>query len=211
MSGALQSLDRQATTGSLTVDSLLSKISLLNKCTNRIQKIVKGLKRQVRQGDRDPLDSFKLSEVIEEVSMILGFKLKENHVSLTAEIANDLLIYGRSIQLGQILLNLINNSIEAIESNSEKWIKVSAIKKGTITEIRVMDSGTGIPKEIIEKIMQPFFTTKGVDVGTGMGLSICDKIAKEHGGSLVVDQTCANTCFVLCLPNENVSAEHLAS
>jgi signal transduction histidine kinase len=66
--------------------------------------------------------------------------------------------------------------------------------------IAVTDSGPGIPKEIVDKIMQPFFTTKPVGKGTGLGLSLSAGIMQTHGGALVIDSSCANTKFILEFP-----------
>ncbi len=65
---------------------------------------------------------------------------------------------------------------------------------------RVIDSGSGIPSEIANKIMEPFYTTKGVGKGTGLGLSIGKSIIHEHGGELRIDAHYPNTCFTFVLP-----------
>ncbi|MEQ1724286.1 MAG: ATP-binding protein, partial [Pseudobdellovibrio sp.] len=66
--------------------------------------------------------------------------------------------------------------------------------------IKFMDSGLGIDDEILKKIFQPFYTTKGVGKGTGLGLSISEGIVKEHSGQLFYDKNSKNTCFVIRLP-----------
>jgi signal transduction histidine kinase len=71
---------------------------------------------------------------------------------------------------------------------------------GTSLEVSVTDSGKGIPKAIRDKLMQPFFTTKGIGKGTGLGLSISRGIVHSHNGVLEVDTSCPNTRFVVRLP-----------
>jgi two-component system NtrC family sensor kinase len=71
-------------------------------------------------------------------------------------------------------------------------------------EIRIIDSGRGISKELHHKIMLPFFTTKAPGKGTGLGLGISLSIAESHGGSLALDTQCTNTCFVLTLPKRRL-------
>ncbi|RZA04517.1 MAG: HAMP domain-containing histidine kinase, partial [Proteobacteria bacterium] len=73
-------------------------------------------------------------------------------------------------------------------------------------EIRVIDSGEGISPEIYRKIFQPFFTTKEIGKGTGMGLSISLGIAEAHHGRLYIDESSPNTCFVLELPQRQANA-----
>jgi len=98
------------------------------------------------------------------------------------------------------LLNLLNNAHDAIAHLPEKWVRVSVKALGDTVEIRVRDSGRGIPPDIAQKIFQPFFTTKEIGKGTGMGLSISLGIIKAHSGRLTLDESEPNTCFVLSLP-----------
>ncbi|MBC7540716.1 MAG: GHKL domain-containing protein [Bacteriovorax sp.] len=92
-------------------------------------------------------------------------------------------------------MNLLNNAIDAIESAEEKKIKISANIEGQFLEIRVIDSGIGIPLEIQNKILQPFFTSKEIGKGTDLGLSLSLTIIKNYKGELYLDPEHKNTCF----------------
>ena len=98
-----------------------------------------------------------------------------------------------------MLLNLLNNSYDAVVDQPERWIKVDVLDKNELLEIAVTDSGPGIPAPIAEKIMSPFFTTKPPGKGTGLGLSISSNIMTDHGGSLTVDGSSPHTRFVISL------------
>jgi C4-dicarboxylate-specific signal transduction histidine kinase len=98
-------------------------------------------------------------------------------------------------QLTQVLMNLINNAADAIHGLSEKWIRLSWKQVKDNLVIRVMDSGRGIPPEILVKIMQPFFTTKELGRGAGLGLSISKAIVENHGGQLVYEEQSGHTSF----------------
>jgi len=100
----------------------------------------------------------------------------------------------------------LNNAHDAIAARAEKWIKISVVDGNGFLEIKVTDSGTGISAEIREKIFQPFFTTKEIGKGTGMGLSISSGIIKNHCGELRVDEKCPNTCFSIRLPKKQLRA-----
>jgi hypothetical protein len=104
------------------------------------------------------------------------------------------------IQIEQVLVHLINNSIDAISTLDEKWIKLEAVAHGDFVEISVSDSGLGISQEITQKIMLPFFTTKEIGKGIGLGLSISRGIIEKHGGTIYPDQEAKNTRFVIQLP-----------
>ena len=97
------------------------------------------------------------------------------------------------------------NSFDAIHELPEKWIRIDVVDSGNSLTINCIDSGTGIPKSIIHKIMQPFFTTKDVGKGTGLGLSISKGLAESHGGTLEYDLNSVNTRFILQLPKSQVT------
>ncbi|PZX58120.1 sensor histidine kinase [Algoriphagus chordae] len=97
-------------------------------------------------------------------------------------------------ELGRVLLNLINNAFYAVTDKKsdgkegyEPLIEVSTKKLTDWVEIKVKDNGKGIPKSVVEKIFQPFFTTKPTGKGTGLGLSISYDIVKAHGGEIIVE------------------------
>lgn len=93
----------------------------------------------------------------------------------------------------------LNNSFDAVENLNEKWIKVDITKVGSCMCIKVVDSGKGIDKTIIEQLTQPFFTTKEAGKGTGLGLSISKRIVKDHGGNLLYGEN-ENTAFLVQIP-----------
>jgi signal transduction histidine kinase/ligand-binding sensor domain-containing protein len=113
--------------------------------------------------------------------------------------------------IGRVLLNLYNNAFYAVaerdknqEGNYEPTVEVSTKKSGKKIEIRVKDNGNGIPQNMLNKIFQPFFTTKPTGEGTGLGLSLSfDIITKGHGGELKVDtEEGKYTAFTICLPSD---------
>ena len=106
----------------------------------------------------------------------------------------------RSVHIAQVLLNLLHNASDAVSGTPDPWIWLEVIERNESVELRITDSGKGIPLLIQEKIFQPFFTTKDVGTGTGLGLSISMGIIRDHGGQLEIDNNCPNTCFVIRLP-----------
>jgi C4-dicarboxylate-specific signal transduction histidine kinase len=113
---------------------------------------------------------------------------------------SDQVISGHLIQMSQVLINLLNNSIHAVKDHPEKWVEIEVRETENSVQLMVTDSGTGIDEKIAEKIMLPFFTTKGPQVGTGLGLSISQSIVQKHGGILYYDRAYPNTRFVIELP-----------
>ena len=124
-----------------------------------------------------------------------------NEISFEIIGQKDLKIKAKRVQIFQVLLNLINNSIDALEKCDTKIIIVELKSEKNWNNISVIDSGLGIPKEIEKKIFLPFFTTKPFGKGTGLGLSISYKILQDHHGQLIVDRSSGDSRMTLKLPN----------
>ena len=99
-----------------------------------------------------------------------------------------------------MISSLLSNSIDAINKFEDKWITIQSQSGQNETRVIVTDSGEGIPPEIRLKILDPFFTTKEVNEGTGLGLSLVRQIMEHHGGYLHIDERAKNTTFVLTFP-----------
>lgn len=171
--------------------------------TQRIARIISALGNFSRNGANDPFVEIPVQQIVNDVLLLCGEKMKHGLVDLkTEKIPESLMIECRHVEISQILLNLLNNSFDATEKQQEKWISISVLDKGSFVQIRVVDSGPAIPREIRERLFQPFFTTKEVGKGTGIGLSISKKIAEDHGGELSLDPQSEHTTFILQLPKK---------
>jgi PAS domain S-box-containing protein len=181
--------------------TVLEDIKKIKDTTLRISSIVKGLSAFSRNADKDPFLNISLKTVIMDTLGLCQEKFKIHGVDVLIDDLQDIQIEGRATQISQVLLNLINNSYDAIQQLPNKWIRLSLIKLNQSTvKIEVIDSGKGIPPEIVEKLMQPFFTTKEVGKGTGLGLSISLGILQSHGGILRYEKQSINTKFIIELP-----------
>ncbi len=180
--------------------AILKDIQKVQATVDRISKIVKGFKTLSRKSDDDPMLKTSLQSIIEDSTEVCKSKCYYKGIRLEIIQAQDLQVMCRPGQISQVLINLINNSIDAIEFLPEKWIQISYQQIESWAEIAVMDSGKGIPVDAQEKLMQPFFTTKPVGQGTGLGLSISRSIVEEHKGLLVYEANHPHTKFVLRLP-----------
>ena len=100
----------------------------------------------------------------------MNIKFVDFNIHIDFEEKNDFTIYCDEIEIEQVIVNLFNNSIDAIKNNKEKWIKVTLFKENSYVILRFIDSGNGIHEEEKEKIFEPFYTTKKIGEGTGLGL-----------------------------------------
>ncbi len=186
--------------GNLNTELFLQGLNKIDQTIMRIAKIIRSLRSFSRESDQDPMESAHLDLIVAEALDLCQEKLKNYGIDMRIKDVPSLLIECRSTQISQILMNLVTNAFDAIEPLEDKWIEISAKVKGERVQIFVTDSGGGIPPEIAEKILDPFFTTKEVGKGTGLGLSISKGLAESHGGSLSYDPTSSHTRFVLDLP-----------
>ncbi len=181
------------------------KVSLtltkINETVGRITKIVRGLRMFSRNSENDPFLEHNLDEIIDDTLTWCKPRIDQLGIELSCELrTSHARVNCHDSQLSQVILNLCNNAIDAIEHHEEKWVKIQTSVKDGFIELSITDSGHGIPPEVAEKMMAPFFTTKEHGKGTGLGLSISYGIIQSHSGHLLLDQTCQNTRFIIRLP-----------
>lgn len=191
------------------VELYLKKIS---KMVVRISKIINGLRAFSRDGSQEPVNEFFVGRFFSDLSDLCDSSLshKKVDVQFTVEDSNTIIL-GREVQLSQVMINLINNSSDAIESLDEKWIKVECYSKNDEIVFAITDSGKGIPVDIQKKMLQPFFTTKELGKGTGLGLSIAMGIIESHGGKLQYCQNHKNTRFEIILKKHSAQNVSIAA
>lgn len=178
----------------------------IKRTVERIGSIVKSLRTFARDSQNDDLKPFQFKQIASETLNLCKERFVNHGVKLIYdESRSDFTLNCRPTEISQILLNLMNNSVDAIELQPEKWIRLECLRRGSDVLISVIDSGPGIPEGVAKKMMQPFYTTKEIGKGTGLGLSISRSIAEAHGGLLELDTTGPNTKFVLRLPAKDES------
>jgi|GEM_PF-3796955 len=175
--------------GTFTEEMATSELKKIAAMTERITKIVSGLRSFSRSADNDPTMRSDINELIEHVMSLCAERFKQHDIKIEVNRAPNLFIFCRSVQIEQVLLNLLNNAHDAVAPLKEKWVRVDVKDLGQRLEISITDSGFGIPPAVVEKMMQPFFTTKEVGKGTGLGLSISVGIIESHNGKLWYDSS----------------------
>jgi len=173
----------------------------ITSLVDAISKIIMGLRNLARMDSNGDFVKRSLQTMIRETLQVCQMNLRNHGVKVDLKLPDrPIEIDCHPVQISQVLINLINNSVDAISKKTDRWICISVADKGHIVEIRQSDCGEGIPDDIADKIMTPFFTTKEAGRGTGMGLSISQSIIGLHHGKLFLDRSNDNTCFVIQLP-----------
>ena len=171
------------------------------RTVERIAKITTSLLRFAREESQTEGAPIRIAKLLEDAGHLCQDRLKGAGTRLEmSTVRAELEVYGNETQLSQCLLNMVGNSADAIESLDERWIRIEVVIKGEAVEIAVVDSGKGIPRDVQKKMFQPFFTTKDVGRGTGLGMSVSKGIIENHAGRMYIDNESPNTRVVMVLP-----------
>lgn len=199
----MDELEQEADLGNLQAVKTIAKNikaneEKINHHGKRADTIVKGMLQHSRasSGQKEPIDINALCDEYLRLSYH-GFRAKDKSFNATLTTTYDETIGNISIipqDMGSVILNLINNAFYAVaekkkqlEGGYEPYVWISTQKSDGKVLISVKDNGNGIPQKILDKIFQPFFTTKPTGQGTGLGLSLSYDMVKAHGGELKVE------------------------
>ena len=188
-----------------TLSELMDSVNQINLQISRCSKITQAILKFGRQSEPEVRD-IDLKGFISEMTKMIQQKAGVHGISLHQNIdAAKMIVRGDPAQLQQVLLNFFNNAIDAIiarhgVSGGELTIDAHPTDYNFV-EIRVTDNGSGISSVNLEKVFMPFFTTKPVGQGTGLGLSVCYGIVESMGGSMAVNsQEGLGSTFTVKLP-----------
>lgn len=196
-------LEKMIEKGISDKEFFLKSTGTIVKTVNRIGNIVRGLKNISRDASTENIENVPLLSILTDVVSLCEERFKSSRVKLIIDFENPIFtthLNCYQIQLSQVFLNLLNNSFDAVVDLPEKWVQIEVEKNDSWIIIHVIDSGSGIPLEIQERIFQPFYTTKEIGKGTGLGLSLVHSIIQYHNGQIFCDSAYENTCFTVKLP-----------
>lgn len=163
----------------------------------RIQKIVRSLKSISRNSNDDPFEEVPVLSLIEEAIVIATERFRERKLKLDVMADSKILEIDRSlvrpVEIVQVLVNLLNNSFDAICDQPQGWTRVGINLEDGYFLVEVVDSGPKISTPVAERMMEPFFTTKASGKGTGLGLSVSKQFIENHKSNLIYDSSFPNT------------------
>lgn len=173
------------------------------KATKRMENFISAVRKQMSHQESKAL--FSLTKEIQQAIQILSYKARKADIKVTFSPNENIQMYGDPIKFSQIITNLINNAIDAyakINQGKKREIEINLKEKNGIINLSVEDWGCGISKEIINKIFQPFFTTKHTEQGTGIGLSLIKGIIEKdfHGNIKVESYENEGSKFIIKFP-----------
>lgn len=182
-------------------------LKIIEKETKRCKAIIDNLMKFARQ-EKVSFETLDINRVVEDTAALMDHQLGIHQVRLEKELAPDMpKVMGNANMIQQVLMNLMINAEQAMEGNPGQIRLSTSLSSSGRIEIRVSDTGPGIPKEIQAKLFEPFFTTKPAGKGTGLGLSVTYGIIKEHKGDIRVEsEPGRGSMFIIELPVSDVAA-----
>jgi signal transduction histidine kinase len=183
------------------------RLDKIIQTVERIEKIIHSMRSLSRQDYKGDFQLESLSLIIEEVMVFFSEKMRSLGYQLDVQLDPSIEANCQRVQVGQVIINLMNNAIDALQEANleESWIQLRLKLNEQFAEIMVINSGPKIKEELARNLMRPFYTTKPVGKGTGLGLSISKHFAEQHGGELNLDLSGHHTTFILRLPAQRRS------
>jgi two-component system, NtrC family, sensor kinase len=194
-----QRVEEGAFDGNEAAEDLNEYLGLIKSEAFRCKSITTGLLdfSRIRTGNRQPLD---IGEILGSSANLISHQKRGDNIEIALEIGDDLpLVNADAGQLQQALIALATNAIDAMPDGGKLTFRATSQRNRIAVEVE--DTGVGIPTEDMSKIFEPFYTTKEVGKGTGLGLAVCYGIITDHGGRLSVRSNVGKgTTFTILLP-----------
>ena len=174
----------------------------IEESITRSVEVISTLKTYVKE-DNDLLKAkVNLKENIDNVLSVFRYRLTKN-VSLEFDVGDTAYIIGNEIKLFQLWSNIIKNALDCLEKTKNPTIRISSKSEGNRINLTIANNGPEIPQEIQSKIFKKFFSTKQLESGSGLGLSIAKSVVEEHGGTIKLTSNKDETQFIISFDKAN--------
>jgi C4-dicarboxylate-specific signal transduction histidine kinase len=201
INGSLFLLERQFQKKEIRPETIASHFERIHETVAHISSVVVNMRAMVVKCDNLEKQVIKISDLFSKSLIFCEAKFKNRSIKIESICDEDLSLHCQPTQITQVLLNLYSNSFHGIKDlEIERWLSIKAWSENQLIFIRVIDSGNGIDIEHAKNIFTPYYTTKSIDEGTGVGLSISKKIVEEHQGTIEYKLLEGNTCFEMSFP-----------
>jgi two-component system, NtrC family, C4-dicarboxylate transport sensor histidine kinase DctB len=163
---------------------VIKNLDLIDGLAERMANITNHLKAFARKSEPGRPEPVSVARAVEGALFLIESQIKAANVHITRDVQPDLWVSGYAVQLEQVLVNLIRNALDAVTEVRRPAIEIAVRASEDIVRIGIADNGPGVPSELIERIFDPFVTSKPVGKGLGLGLSISYGIVQDFRGSI---------------------------
>jgi signal transduction histidine kinase len=196
---AVKKLDELARTGpgGALAEEIRDNLTIASESIDRMAEIVDGIAMSSGRASGGPADP---ARVVELVLRLFGGDLK-HRATIEVSVEPGLSIRIGETQLGQVVLNLVVNALQAFPARERhNLVRVSVVRRGEMARLEVADNGPGVPREARARIFEPFFTTREGE-GTGLGLALVRRMVEEAAGTISLEEGAGGgACFAVALP-----------
>jgi|GEM_PF-1621371 len=190
-------------------ESVKKPMAMIISQIDRITNLMNSVLQLARGQQTETILDVDVRAVLNDVLQLLNHEFQKRSVAIKVNLPASPIVRAEAGPLGQVFLNLLMNALHAIDdarkrsqSNADS-VSIDATETGPMLELRIQDSGTGIPPKNLSSLFKPFFTTKPLGSGTGLGLAICYKILQSWGGSIHAESPAGSgAVFVLKIPRK---------
>ncbi|MGK4568365.1 sensor histidine kinase [Flavobacterium sp. 3HN19-14] len=192
----LNELVLQDTLSKDDIDDIRQSVNTILNRSDHLQEFVESY-RKLAMLPTPVKEKIDIQSLFSTTLELMAPAFKKQNITVTNTIDYNKRIFADRLQMEQVLINLLTNSIYALEDKTEKYIEITSESRNNRIFITITDTGSGIEKEIEDKIFLPFFTTR--KDGAGIGLTLSKNIVEAHGGYLSCVSESEHTKFVICL------------
>jgi C4-dicarboxylate-specific signal transduction histidine kinase len=186
--------------GSPDFEEIRASVRTIRETTDRAASVVKAMRMLSRDSLRDPPAPVPVAGLLQELHLLCERRFGESGVRLElTDRTNGAAVLARHTEVAQVLLNLLNNALDAARGRPDPWVRLEVDATASTVTACCIDTGAGIAPEHRHRVLEPFFTTKPVGEGAGLGLSVSRALAVRNGGTLTLRNE-PHTTFQLELP-----------
>jgi len=187
----------------ISEEEIFDGLRFISRQCNRIDDIIRHMRDLAQQNPVKELKPVDLRVPVRQAMALIGVQIRHHGIELVTEFQDNLPpALGSETPLEQILLNLVNNAVRALDSSDQptKTIRIATFRDGDRVALSICDNGPGIPSDALESIFDPFFSMDETGYGMGLGLSITQNLAASLRGTLTVQNgEEGGACFILAL------------
>ena len=197
VTGGIENLKRRISLDQLDPGKLNKSIDIIDKASFRVAKIVETFQSTTMSGNKNDYDQVDIETMLRNLVDKFSVTSKVDLSIVEFEVDQDCSteILGNPSQIELLLTHLLKNAMDAVTGIDEQWIKIRIFENTRSLVLEISDSGAGIPEDSVEHIFEPFYTSKEMGDGSGLGLTICKSICEAHGGEISLQRSAPHTTF----------------